>query len=82
MPTVDLIIPALNEEAALPRVLAEIPRPTARRVIVADNGSTDRTAEVARELGAELVYEPERGYGAACLRALGHLAADLSLIHI
>ena len=76
MPTVDLIIPALNEEAALPRVLAEIPRPTVRRVVVADNGSTDRTAEVARELGAELVYEPERGYGAACLRALRHLDAD------
>jgi glycosyltransferase involved in cell wall biosynthesis len=76
MPTVDVIIPALNEEAALPRVLAEIPRPTVRRVVVADNGSTDRTAEVARASGAQLVYEPERGYGAACLRALGHLAAD------
>ena len=51
---VDVIIPALNEEQALPRVLAAIPRPPVRRVVVADNGSTDRTAEVARAGGAEV----------------------------
>ena len=73
---VDVIIPALDEELALPSVLAEIPRPPVRRVVVADNGSTDRTAEVARAQGAEVVYEPERGYGAACLRALEHLSVD------
>ena len=73
MPNVDVIIPALNEEAALPRVLRDIPRPLVRRVVVADNGSTDRTAERALENGAELVHEPERGYGAACLKALAHL---------
>lgn len=73
---IDVVIPALNEEAALPVVLAEIPRALVRRVVVADNGSTDRTAEVARDGGAEVVHEPERGYGAACLRALGHLASD------
>jgi len=76
MSLVDVIIPALNEEKALPRVLAEIPRPPVRRVIVADNGSTDRTAAVAEEHGAEVVREPERGYGAACLRALAQLAGD------
>lgn len=76
MQDVAVIIPALNEEAALPRVLREIPRPTVRRIIVADNGSTDRTAEVARDYGAEVVREPERGYGAACLRAMGHLTAE------
>jgi glycosyltransferase involved in cell wall biosynthesis len=76
MSVVDVIIPALNEEKALPRVLVEIPRPPVRRIIVADNGSTDRTAAAAREHGAEVVREPERGYGAACLRALGHLAGD------
>lgn len=47
-----------------------------RRIVVADNGSTDRTARVAREGGAEVVFEPERGYGAACLRALAELARD------
>jgi len=76
MSLVDVIIPALNEAEALPRVLAEIPRPPVRRIIVADNGSTDRTAAVALQHGAEVVCEPERGYGAACLRALEHLADD------
>jgi glycosyltransferase involved in cell wall biosynthesis len=76
MSLVDVIIPALDEEKALPRVLAEIPRPPVRRIIVADNGSTDRTAAVAEEHGAEVVREPERGYGAACLRALAQLAGD------
>jgi len=76
MQDVAVIIPALNEEAALPRVLREIPRPRVRRIVVADNGSTDHTARVATEHGAEVVHEPERGYGAACLKALSHLADD------
>ncbi len=46
------------------------------RIVVADNGSTDCTAEVARAEGAEVVQEHERGYGAACLKAIAHLAAD------
>jgi len=74
--TVAVIIPALNEQQALPLVLQAIPRLVVHRVIVADNGSTDRTAEVARQNGAEVVHEPERGYGAACLKALAHLASD------
>jgi glycosyltransferase involved in cell wall biosynthesis len=76
MQSVDVIIPALDEEAALPSVLRDIPRPPVRRVVVADNGSADRTAAIAREMSAEVVYEPERGYGAACLKAIAHLAAD------
>ena len=76
MQTVDVVIPALDEELALPRVLSEVPRALVRRVVVADNGSTDRTVEVAEAAGAEVVHEPERGYGAACLRALAHLAVD------
>ena len=73
---VDVVIPALNEEEALPHVLRAIPREAVRRIVVADNGSTDRTAEVARAHGAEVVREPERGYGAACLVALASLSAD------
>ncbi|MDH3200192.1 MAG: glycosyltransferase family 2 protein [Myxococcales bacterium] len=76
MASVDVVIPALNEERALPKVLEEIPRARVRRIVVTDNGSTDRTAEVARNAGAEVVHEPERGYGAACLRALEYLATD------
>lgn len=83
MSTVAVVIPALNEEAALARVLADLPDAgvalpaggVLQRVVVADNGSTDGTARVAREGGAEVVREPHRGYGAACLAALAHLAA-------
>ncbi len=70
---VDVVIPALDEEEALPHVLAAIPRERVRRVVVADNGSRDRTAAVARAGGAEVVFEPRRGYGAACLAALARL---------
>ena len=73
---IDVVIPALDEEEALPHVLAAIPEGAVRRVVVADNGSRDRTAEVARAAGAEVVREPRRGYGAACLKALAHLRRD------
>jgi glycosyltransferase involved in cell wall biosynthesis len=76
MPIIDVVIPALNEERALPFVLRDIPRPPVRRVVVADNGSTDGTAAVALAHGAEVVHQPERGYGAACLKALAHLRED------
>ena len=65
---VDVIIPALNEESSLPLVLQDLP--PVRTVYVVDNGSTDRTAEVAAELGAVVIPEPRRGYGSACLRGL------------
>jgi len=68
LPGVTVVIPALNEEASLPLVLADLP--SVGRVIVVDNGSTDRTARVAAECGAFVVREPTRGYGKACLRGL------------
>ncbi len=68
-----LIIPALNEEDVLGRMLSEIPAGLFDTIIVADNGSTDRTADIARRHGAVVVSEPERGYGAACLRAIREL---------
>ncbi|MBL8150011.1 MAG: glycosyltransferase [Blastocatellia bacterium] len=67
---VTVIIPALNEEAAIGKVLKEIPVPPVTEVLVSDNGSTDATASLASELGAKVVFEAEKGYGAACLRAL------------
>jgi glycosyltransferase involved in cell wall biosynthesis len=70
--TVAVIIPALNEARALPLVLSAIPSWVAQ-VIVADNGSTDATADVARAHGATVVSEPVRGYGRACLSAMAHL---------
>lgn len=75
-PSIAVLIPALDEAGALPAVLAEIPRELQPRIVVVDNGSTDATAEVARENGAEVVDEPRRGYGTACQAGLAHLAAD------
>ncbi|WP_018503876.1 glycosyltransferase family 2 protein [Parafrankia discariae] len=61
--TVDVIFPCLDEAAALPWVLSRLP--AGYRAIVADNGSRDGSARLARELGAEVVSVPQRGYGAA-----------------
>jgi glycosyltransferase involved in cell wall biosynthesis len=61
-----VIIPALNEEQSIGKVIDAIPS-WVERVVVTDNGSTDDTAEVARRHGAMVVHEPQRGYGAACL---------------
>ncbi len=70
-----VLIPALNEEEALPAVLAELPIDRLHTVVVADNGSTDHTASIASAAGATIVREPRRGYGAACLAGIAHLAA-------
>jgi glycosyltransferase involved in cell wall biosynthesis len=72
-PSVDVVIPAFNEEASLPLVLAAVPRGRVRRVVVCDNASTDGTAAAAAAGGAEVVREGRAGYGSACLRALAHL---------
>jgi glycosyltransferase involved in cell wall biosynthesis len=61
---VDVILPCLDEAEALPTVLAGLP--AGYRAIVVDNGSVDRSAEVAAKLGALVVYEARQGYGAAC----------------
>ncbi len=61
-----IIIPALNEEGAIQQLLTEIPPDSAQWIIVVDNGSTDRTAQVAEEAGAMVVSEPIAGYGRAC----------------
>lgn len=73
MPSLAVLIPALDEEQAIAQVLAAIPPGLAQEVVVVDNGSTDRTAEVARSLGARVVSEPRRGYGQACLSGLAAL---------
>lgn len=67
-----LVIPARNEEAALPGVLARLPAGIGR-VVVVDNGSTDATAQVAASFGALVVHEPVPGYGRACLAGLAAL---------
>jgi len=70
---IDIIIPAFNEENAVDKVLAEIPRDLIREIIVCNNGSTDKTAEVARAGGATVLDEPQKGYGHACLKGINYL---------
>lgn len=75
-----LIIPALNEEPVIGRMLAAIPPGLYRQIIVADNGSTDQTSQIAGGCGAVVVREPERGYGAACLKAMAALGDEIEIV--
>lgn len=68
-----VLIPALDEEEALPAALSALPPGLADRVVVVDNGSRDATAQVAKAAGAEVVAEPRRGYGRACLAGIRQL---------
>lgn len=67
--SVAAVIPALNEEEALPKLLPEIPT-WVDDIVVADNGSTDDTPDIARSLGARVVTVHNRGYGQACMGAI------------
>jgi len=73
-PIIDVIIPAFNEEKSIGLVLDEIPKNLVRRVVVANNNSTDATAEVAEKHGATVVFEAKAGYGNACLKAMDFIA--------
>ncbi len=68
MPTIDVILPVLDEAEALPGVLELMP--AGYRPLVVDNGSSDGSAELAESLGANVVREPRRGFGAACFSGL------------
>lgn len=68
-----VVIPALDEEKSLPKVLAEIPADLVDEVFVVDNGSRDLTTEVARSAGATVLHEPRAGYGQACLTGIAAL---------
>jgi glycosyltransferase involved in cell wall biosynthesis len=63
--SISVIIPALNEAESIGHVVASMPWHLIAECIVVDNGSTDRTAQIARQAGARVVTSP-RGYGAAC----------------
>jgi glycosyltransferase involved in cell wall biosynthesis len=71
----DVVLPVLDEADALPGVLAAMP--SGHRPIVVDNGSSDGSAEIARALGALVVAEPRRGFGAACWAGLRAARADV-----
>lgn len=71
---VAVLIPALDEAASLPGVLADLP--DVWRCIVVDNGSTDGTARIAERCGAEVVREPQRGYGRAVRAGIDYLRPE------
>lgn len=74
-PSVDVVLPCLNEAEALPSVLAAMP--SGFRAIVVDNGSTDGSGELAEQWGATVIREPRRGFGAAAHAGLEAANADL-----
>ena len=61
-----LVIPALNEAEVITEVVRSVPRTVVNQIIVVDNGSTDATAQAAKDAGAIVVSQPARGYGRAC----------------
>ena len=73
-PWLDVVLPCLDEASALPWVLERLPE--GARAVVVDNGSTDGSPEIARELGATVVRAAQRGYGAACHAGLEAATAE------
>jgi glycosyltransferase involved in cell wall biosynthesis len=69
---VSVIIPTHNEVQAIGRVLADLPVNLVTEVIVVDSNSTDGTPDLARKMGAQVIHEPRRGYGRACLTGLAN----------
>jgi glycosyltransferase involved in cell wall biosynthesis len=72
---IDVVVPVLDEAGILPWVLGRMP--STCEAVVVDNGSTDGSGEIARRLGARLVREPRRGFGAACFAGLAAATAEV-----
>jgi glycosyltransferase involved in cell wall biosynthesis len=69
---VSVVIPTYNEAQAIGRVLADLPSHLVAEIIVVDSNSTDGTPDLARKMGAQVIQEPRRGYGRACLTGLAN----------
>jgi glycosyltransferase involved in cell wall biosynthesis len=78
-PRVALVIPTLNEEEPIGAVIRAIPRDVVDEIIVVDSASEDRTVERARDAGAHVIVERQRGYGRACATGVG-AARDCGVI--
>lgn len=79
-PYVSVIIAALNEEEAIGDVIRAVPKNLADEIVVVDNGSRDRTAEVARAAGARVVTEPIPGYGRAFRSGLSAISPECQIV--
>ncbi|PQB03511.1 glycosyltransferase family 2 protein [Aureitalea marina] len=78
---IDVIIPAFNEQEAIPLVIGDIPE-FVREIVVIDNGSTDQTAAAAKSAGATVLREDQKGYGYACLKGMDYLRKKSQLPEI
>jgi glycosyltransferase involved in cell wall biosynthesis len=76
--TISVVIPCYNEEEGIAQVIGSLP-PSVDEVVVVDNNSTDRTGEVARGLGARVVFEERKGYGAAYKAGLPAVTGDITV---
>ncbi|MFT4660144.1 MAG: glycosyltransferase involved in cell wall biosynthesis [Patiriisocius sp.] len=71
--TIDVLIPAFNEEKSIGHVIKDIPT-FVREIVVVNNRSTDKTAEVAGSAGAHVILQEQMGYGSACLKGIEYIA--------
>lgn len=79
-PYISVIIAALNEEAAIGKVIESVPKDLADEIVVVDNGSKDRTAEVARAAGARVITETIPGYGRAFRAGLRSISPECEIV--
>ncbi len=79
-PVVSAVIPCLDEEDAIGRVVASVLQQGVAEVIVVDGGSRDATVERARAAGARVVLEPQRGYGRAVQRGIAEARRDADIL--
>ncbi|MEJ2740150.1 MAG: glycosyltransferase family 2 protein, partial [Dehalococcoidia bacterium] len=80
---ISVVIPALNEETAIEQTIKGVPESELNKmgydveILIVDNGSTDRTAEISINAGARVIYEPRRGYGRAYRTGFEHATGDI-----
>lgn len=74
---ISVVIPCYNEEGGVKEVIEALPKEIIDEIIVVDNNSTDRTAEVARSLGATVIHEKRQGYGRAYKTGLPQATGDI-----
>jgi glycosyltransferase involved in cell wall biosynthesis len=79
-PYISVIIAALNEEAAIAQVIHSVPQDVADEILIVDNGSRDRTAEIATTAGARVVKEPVPGYGRAYRAGLRSISSECEIV--
>jgi len=77
---ISVIIPAFNEEISLPEVIHELPGDIIEDIIVVDNASNDNTASIARQLNCRVIFEPQKGYGKACLAGISALHPETEIV--